>query len=438
MFVPFSWQRVIWRVALAYSPLFVLGALSGYFLEACLLAALIHVVWMYSQQHKLLDWLYNQRKLSPPHGAGSWEPVFHGIYNMLKRRLGRERELAQLMKYFRLGAEALPDAIVVINQDGAILWCNQLAQSMLGLKWPADAGQHLTNLIRTPAFVHYLQKGRFNQPLEIISPVEKNMWLEFRAMPYSQKQLLLVVRDVSQLRQLEKMRKRFVSNVSHELRTPLTVMRGYLEMLDQDEVDPLIWGKARNTMLDQSSRMENLVNQLLTLAKIESASLEDSSEPIDFSAIVNNLQAEVTGLAKDKQLSFKFNVQDNILIKGELEQLRSACGNLLGNAIKYCNEPGEVEVNLSLIATGVLFVVKDSGPGIAPKHLQRLTERFYRVDKARSRDTGGAGLGLSIVKHALQHHDSQLQIKSKVGKGSTFSFIIPKKLLVETANQEAS
>jgi two-component system phosphate regulon sensor histidine kinase PhoR len=199
----------------------------------------------------------------------------------------------------------------------------------------------------------------------------------------------------------------------------------------------MIWGKARSTMLDQSSRMENLVNQLLTLAKIESASVEDSSDPVDFSAIVHKLKAEVAGLAKDKQLSFKFKIEENILIKGEQEQLRSACGNLLGNAIKYCNEPGEIEVTLSVIPTGVVFAVKDSGPGIARKHLQRLTERFYRVDKARSRDTGGAGLGLSIVKHALQHHDSQLQIKSKQGKGSTFSFIIPKKLLVE-ARQQAS
>jgi two-component system phosphate regulon sensor histidine kinase PhoR len=431
MFVPFSWQRVLWRVALVYSPLFVLGVFTGYTLEMCLLAAVIHIVWMYSQQHKLLDWLYNQRKLSPPHGSGSWEPVFHGIYNMLKRRLGRERELAQLMKYFRLGAEALPDAIVVINQDGAILWCNQLAQGMLGLKWPADAGQHLTNLVRTPKFVNYLRKGRFDQPLEIISPVQSNVWLEFRAMPYSQQQLLLVIRDVSQLRKLEKMRKRFVSNVSHELRTPLTVMRGYLEMLDQDEVDPMIWGKARNTMLDQSSRMENLVNQLLTLAKIESASVEDNQETINFSNMVGNLETEVAGLAKGKQLSFSFDIAPGIEIKGDREQLRSACGNLVSNAIKYCSQPGEIHVSLSLIPQGALFLVKDSGPGIERKHLQRLTERFYRVDKARSRDTGGAGLGLSIVKHALQHHDSQLKIKSSVSKGSTFSFIIPSKLFIQ-------
>ncbi|WP_432462934.1 MULTISPECIES: phosphate regulon sensor histidine kinase PhoR [unclassified Agarivorans] len=432
MFVPFSWQRVVWRVALVYSPLFVLGILTGYILELCLLSAVIHIIWMYSQQHKLLDWLYNQRKLSPPHGSGSWEPVFHGIYNMLKRRLGRERELAQLMKYFRLGAEALPDAIVVINQDGAILWCNQLAQGMLGLKWPADAGQHLTNLVRTPSFVNYLRKGRFKQPLEIVSPVQAGVWLEFRAMPYSQQQLLLVVRDVSQLRQLEKMRKRFVSNVSHELRTPLTVLRGYLEMLDQEQVDPMIWGKARNTMLDQSARMENLVNQLLTLAKIESASVEDSLEPINFSEMVRNLEMDASGLAKDKQLDFDFNIEANIKIKGEREQLRSACGNLLGNAIKYCTEPGRVEVSLSLVPQGALFLVKDSGPGIAPKHLQRLTERFYRVDKARSRDTGGAGLGLSIVKHALQHHDSELNIKSRLNQGSSFSFIIPRKLFIKS------
>jgi two-component system phosphate regulon sensor histidine kinase PhoR len=227
------------------------------------------------------------------------------------------------------------------------------------------------------------------------------------------------------------MRKRFVSNVSHELRTPLTVMRGYLEMLDQDEVDPMIWGKARNTMLDQSSRMENLVNQLLTLAKIESASVEDNQETINFSNMVGNLETEVAGLAKGKQLSFSFDIAPGIEIKGDREQLRSACGNLVSNAIKYCSQPGEIHVSLSLIPQGALFLVKDSGPGIERKHLQRLTERFYRVDKARSRDTGGAGLGLSIVKHALQHHDSQLKIKSSVSKGSTFSFIIPSKLFIQ-------
>ncbi|WP_026958792.1 phosphate regulon sensor histidine kinase PhoR [Aliagarivorans taiwanensis] len=430
MFVPFSWRRILWRVCLLYSPLFIAGALTGYLLESVLAAALLHIFWLYRQQYRLLHWLYNQRKLSPPHGTGSWEAVFHGIYNLLKRRLNRERELAQLMKYFRLGAEALPDSIVVISQDRTILWCNQLARKMLGLQWPGDQGQHLTNLIRVPVFVNYINKGEFETPLEIESTKEPGKLLEFRVMPYSDKQLLLVVRDVTQLRRLEKMRKQFVSNVSHELRTPLTVLRGYLEMLDENEVEPMLWPRARATMLDQSARMENLVNQLLTLAKIEASPITRSKESINVPVILQGMESEAQSLAKDKQLEIRFDVDESIHVLGDQDQLRSACANLMVNAIKYCTEPGVIEISWQRDEKGAMFCVTDSGPGIGPKHLARLTERFYRVDKARSRETGGAGLGLSIVKHALEHHNSELKIKSKLGKGSSFYFVIPNKLLV--------
>lgn len=429
MLKPDSKGRLIWRIVRGYLPFVLMGTVFGNLFFWLFIASVAHLVWFYYHQRKLLKWLFKDKKLTPPEGTGSWESVFQGIYNLMRRRLSRERELAQRMKYFRLGAEALPDAIVVFDDEGHILWCNRLATKLVGLKWPVDSGQHIANLIRPPVFVAYINQRRFDQPLEIPSPERDGQLLEFRVMPYSQRQYLMVVRDVTQLRQLEKMRKHFVSNVSHELRTPLTVLRGYLEMLDHEQPDEMIWPRAQKVMLEQTTRMDNLVNQLLTLARIEAMPAVDHSLQIDVPSQLVSLENESASLARDKSLTFEFNVDPTLWAKGDADQLCSAFTNLVSNAIKYCKEPGHICVSWQRCEQGARFAVRDSGPGIEPHHLMRLTERFYRVDKARSRDTGGAGLGLSIVKHALQHHDSELFIESQMGKGSCFSFVIPNNLI---------
>ncbi|MFM2477511.1 phosphate regulon sensor histidine kinase PhoR [Celerinatantimonas sp. MCCC 1A17872] len=429
MLMPDTLGRLFWRLVWFYLPFLVVGWFFDHIFLALFVGCVVHLFWFYYQQRKLLNWLYVDKRLTPPQGNGSWQPVFYGIYQLVKRRLNRERELAQLMKSFRLGAESLPDAIVVFSSSDEITWCNRLASELLGLKWPVDAGQHVSNLIRHPSFVNYLSHRHFQEALEISSPARPDLLLECRVMPYGQ-QFLMLVRDITQQRKLDKMRKHFISNVSHELRTPLTVLRGYLEMFDDDLPEQKVWQRAHSMMSEQAIRMDNLVNQLLVLARIEAAPVVDIHDEINVPSLLDSLSSEAEQLAKDKTLTFSFNIDSDLWMHGSSEQMRSAFANLVYNAVKYCDQPGHVEVSWSKEPTGnARFAVKDSGPGIRPEHLLRLTERFYRVDKDRSRQTGGAGLGLSIVKHALQHHRSELSIESEFGKGSCFSFLIPSDLV---------
>ncbi|WP_429047996.1 phosphate regulon sensor histidine kinase PhoR [Aeromonas hydrophila] len=429
MLQPYAWRRQLWRMAFFYAPFALVGWLTNT-LALCLLAAtVLHLGWHYRFQKRLSDWLWHDRSLVPPNGSGSWEYIFNGIYKLQQRHRARRRELAGLIRRFREGAEALPDAAVVFRTDGSILWCNRLAEQLLGFRWPEDAGQHIGNLIRNPAFGAYLGKGQYDEPFEMTSPINEEKFLEFRIMPYAEDQAMLVVRDVTRLRSLEKTRKHFVSNVSHELRTPLTVLKGYLEMTEEPP-PPAMWAKAHKVMMEQTIRMDNLVNQLLTLSRIEAAPTVDLSHLVDMPAMLGLLEQEARALSGERAHQIEFMVQPNLLVRGDQDQLRSAVSNLVYNAIHYTPAGRKITVEWRKQGAMALFAVLDEGEGIPPEHLARLTERFYRVDKARSRHTGGSGLGLAIVKHALSHHDCQLDIESRVGLGSRFSFLIPGRMVV--------
>ncbi|MGL5976476.1 MAG: phosphate regulon sensor histidine kinase PhoR [Aeromonas sobria] len=433
MLQPYAWRRQLWRVVFFYTPFALVGWLIDHLPLCLLVAAVLHLGWHYRFQKRLSDWLWHDRSLVPPSGSGSWEYIFNGIYKLQQRHRARRRELAGLIRRFREGAEALPDAAVVFRTDGSILWCNRLAEQLLGFRWPEDSGQHIGNLIRNPAFNAYLGKGAYDEPLEMHSPINEEKFLEFRIMPYASDQAMLVVRDVTRLRSLEKTRKHFVSNVSHELRTPLTVLKGYLEMtaeMAEEPLSPAMWAKAHRVMMEQTIRMDNLVNQLLMLSRIEAAPTVDLSHLVDMPAMLGLLEQEARALSGDRAHLIEFMVQPDLLVRGDQEQMRSAVSNLVYNAIHYTPAGRKITVEWRKQGAMALFAVSDEGEGIAPEHLARLTERFYRVDKARSRHTGGSGLGLAIVKHALSHHDAQLEIESRVGVGSRFSFLIPGRMVV--------
>ncbi|MGL5092284.1 MAG: phosphate regulon sensor histidine kinase PhoR [Aeromonas sobria] len=433
MLQPYAWRRQLWRVVFFYTPFALVGWLIDHLPLCLLVAAVLHLGWHYRFQKRLSDWLWHDRSLVPPSGSGSWEYIFNGIYKLQQRHRARRRELAGLIRRFREGAEALPDAAVVFRTDGSILWCNRLAEQLLGFRWPEDSGQHIGNLIRNPAFNAYLGKGAYDEPLEMHSPINEEKFLEFRIMPYASDQAMLVVRDVTRLRSLEKTRKHFVSNVSHELRTPLTVLKGYLEMtaeMAEEPLSPAMWAKAHRVMMEQTIRMDNLVNQLLMLSRIEAAPTVDLSHLVDMPAMLGLLEQEARALSGDRAHQIEFMVQPELLVRGDQEQMRSAVSNLVYNAIHYTPAGRKITVEWRKQGAMALFAVSDEGEGIAPEHLARLTERFYRVDKARSRHTGGSGLGLAIVKHALSHHDCQLDIESRVGLGSRFSFLIPGRMVV--------
>lgn len=421
-----SWKTLFLELILCCIPAFILGAVFGY-LPWFLLASVAGLLcWHFWNLLRLSWWLWVDRSMTPPPGRGSWEPLLYGLHQMQMRNKKRRRELGNLIKRFRSGAESLPDAVVLTTEDGVIFWCNGLAQQLLNLRWPEDSGQNILNLLRYPEFTLYLKKRDFSRPQNLV--LGNGRHLEIRVMPYSDKQWLMVVRDVTQMHQLEGARRNFFANVSHELRTPLTVLQGYLEMLQEQTLEGAPREKALCTMREQTHRMEGLVKQLLTLSKIEAAPTLALNETIDVPMMLRLVEREAQTLSQ-KRHQLKFEVDSELKVRGSEDELRSAISNLVYNAINHTPEGTKIVVSWHHVPGGAEFRVEDNGPGIAAEHIPRLTERFYRVDKARSRQTGGSGLGLAIVKHAVNHHDSRLDIVSEPGKGTRFSFVIPERLI---------
>ncbi|CNL52308.1 phosphate regulon sensor histidine kinase PhoR [Yersinia kristensenii] len=428
-----SWKTLALELALFCLPALLLGAFIGYLPWLLLVSVVAALVWNFYNQLKLSHWLWLDRSMTPPSGRWSWEPLFYGLYQMQLRNRRRRRELALLIKRFRSGAESLPDAVVMTTIDGNIFWCNGLAQQLLGFRWPEDNGQHILNLLRYPEFSQYLQQQEFSRPLTL--QLNNGYYVEFRVMPYSEGQLLMVARDVTQMRQLEGARRNFFANVSHELRTPLTVLQGYLEMMHDQELAGPLRDKALGTMQEQTKRMDGLVKQLLTLSRIEAAPNVDMNEQVDIPRMLKILQHEVQALSGGRH-EITFRVNDQLKVFGNEDQLRSAVSNLVYNAVNHTPDGTKIEVCWQKTAQGAQFQVSDNGPGIGPEHVPRLTERFYRVDKARSRQTGGSGLGLAIVKHALSHHDARLDVMSEIDLGTRFIFTLPNRLIVPTVLTE--
>ena len=434
MYYPRSWTKSILRL-FTYLALIVL---VGVYLEnvtlVLLIASVTLIVFNYLHLYRLTKWLWQSRKMSPPSAPGLWEHVYEGVYYLQRRNRNKRRNLGELVKRFREGSEALPDAVVVVDKEAKIVWCNRHARIEIGLKWPDDSGRRIDNLIRHPKFIEYFHSGEYHFPIEIPAPTNPSKTFEYRIMTYGEDQLLLIVRDVSRVSQLEEMRKDFVANVSHELRTPLTVINGYLEVLtaDSNDENPFVQ-KAMNEMGTQTKRMQALIEDLLILSRIEASAERIYENTINMTALLKQVETEAKTLNVEKQHNISFKVDDELRIFGVETEMRSACSNLIFNAIHYTPAGGTITVLWKKRAGGAYFAVVDNGDGIEEKHLRRLTERFYRVDKARSRKTGGSGLGLSIVKHVLNHHNSFLNIESKVGKGSEFSFILPPELIYENS-----
>jgi two-component system phosphate regulon sensor histidine kinase PhoR len=434
MYYPRSWTKSILRLFIYLALIVLIGIYLENVTLVLLIAAVTLIIFNYLHLYRLTKWLWQSRKMSPPSAPGLWEHVYEGVYYLQRRNRNKRRNLGELVKRFREGSEALPDAVVVVDKEAKIVWCNRHARIEIGLKWPEDSGRRIDNLIRHPKFIEYFHSGEYHFPIEIPAPTNPSKTFEYRIMTYGEDQLLLIVRDVSRVSQLEEMRKDFVANVSHELRTPLTVINGYLEVLtaDSSEDNPFVQ-KAMNEMGTQTKRMQALIEDLLILSRIEASAERIYENTINMTALLKQVETEAKTLNSEKQHNISFKVDDDLRIFGVETEMRSACSNLIFNAIHYTPAGGNIKVLWKKRSGGAYFAVIDDGDGIEEKHLRRLTERFYRVDKARSRKTGGSGLGLSIVKHVLNHHNSYLNIESKVGKGSEFSFILPPELIYENS-----
>ncbi|NVK25822.1 MAG: phosphate regulon sensor histidine kinase PhoR [Gammaproteobacteria bacterium] len=425
-------KTLLVKVVIVLLPFFVVGFFSEHVYLSLFIGTICILLWNYYHLVKLINWLWHKRDAYPPRSKGVWADVFDAIYHQQRKHRKKRNELSVLVRRFRLGAESLPDAAIVFNEDKTLVWCNSLAQAMLGFKWPEDRGNRIDNFLRSPEFLSYLNAKNYDEPFEFTSPVDEHVILECRIAPFEKDKWTLICRDITALKQLEQMRKDFVANVSHELRTPLTVMRGYLEVLgDGDIPSTPIWQKAHKMMTEQTVRMDALVNQLLTLTKLENQQYTVGAGQVDVKSLLTTVKNEAESLSAGKH-NISLSVESGLGILGESEQLRSAFSNLVFNAVRYTPEGGQIDIECKKKSDGsIVFSVKDTGDGIPAEHLSRLTERFYRVEQARTRDSGGSGLGLSIVKHVLSNYDSELKIKSEVTKGSKFSFVIDEQFTCE-------
>ena len=425
-----GWSTLI-SVVMILAGVALIGSLFNIPFIALSLCGFAILVWHYRHMSRLAGYLWRDKKFSPPDGVGPWGVIYDGLYRLQQRNRRRRKDLAKLLKRFRQGAEALPDGALVLRSDHSIIWSNQLAQRLLGLRWPDDAGQRIDNLIRFPEFVVYLAQKEHPDAVVIPSPAIASRMVGFRMMPYDKHQTLLMVRDVTQWSRMEQMRRDFIANVSHELRTPLTVVQGYIEMLDDPQsMPPATWKKAHGMMLEQTRRMDSLISQLITLSRIEASERAELEHDIDVPQLLKVITDEAKALGAEKQMQISLTAEQNLHMRGDPIEMRSAFSNLIFNAVHYTPAQGRIEIQWYRDNHQAVFSVTDNGDGIASEHISRLTERFYRVDRARSRKTGGSGLGLAIVKHALHHHDSELEIKSSLTVGSTFKFAIPARLVL--------
>jgi len=422
---PNLWREV-WVVAFVALGALLLGLASDYpFLSAAaVFGAYIAVLLRRLQQ--LQRWLLARANAEIPDADGVWGDVFNEIRKLVKQAETREDHLADMVERFQNAAAAMPDAVVIVSQNDEIEWANPIAAPLLGISYPRDGGLRLGNLIRNPEFAHYLQTGAFSEPLEMTSPANTRKTVLLQIIPFGASQKLIIGRDVTRLLLLEEMRRHFVANVSHELRTPITVLSGYLETLRNikppraEELE-----KHLAIMHEQALRMQRLVDDLLTLSRLETTPPARHDEPVDVPALLEALKDTAQLLSNDRQHRITLDADPDLQLLGDSEELRSAFSNLINNAVRYTPPGGAIELHWQADPEGARLSVRDSGEGIGAQHIPRLTERFYRVDSARSRATGGTGLGLSIVKHVLLRHDAYLDIHSEVGKGSTFSCMFP-------------
>lgn len=392
-----------------------------------LLALALGLVLVWVRQLRKLAalsrWLDQPQDAPVPDATGAWGAVFSRLARRAKGALHSRAELSLALERFMDAAHAMPDGVIVLQRNETIEWINRTAESHFGLDRSRDRGQPITNLVRQPDFVGYLREREFGVPLVLDSARIPGHSLSLQVVPFGAERMLVISRDITQLQQLETMRRDFVANVSHELKTPLTVVGGFLETLadNPDELEPQEAARFVRLALEQARHMQRLVDDLLTLATLESAAPPPLDEEVDVASLMDEVADEARALSAGRH-RIEVDPGEPARLLGRRTELRSAFANLASNAVRYTAEGGQFALRWQLRGDGSgAFCVEDDGIGIESRHIPRLTERFYRVDRGRSRETGGTGLGLAIVKHVLTRHQASLEIESRPGAGSRFS-----------------
>jgi two-component system phosphate regulon sensor histidine kinase PhoR len=408
----------------------LVGCLLGGLPLGLFVAAVTFGLWAMVQTRKLLRWVREDYDIEPPESYGTWGEVLDGIYRLQKLQASERQRLRDEAQHLKDSLASIDDAAIILNAQHEIDWFNTAAERLLGLRYPGDIGQVLVNLLRDPAFISYFEGGDYREVLQIASPIDDEIKLECHTTLFGEGNHMVFVRNVTEMKRLEQMRTDFIANVSHELRTPLTVINGYLEaMLDTGSE----WQAAYEQMHGQAQRMERLLTDLTQLTRLESVPEKWQQSQLAVRSLIGSMFDEIS-LKKPGQ-KLEMRIEDNVELLGNYDEIYSAFSNLINNASKYSPDDAKISVLWHAKGDGARLVVRDTGLGIEPQHISRLTERFYRTDASRDSQTGGTGLGLAIVKHVLLRHQAGLQIKSEPGKGSEFICEFPPEHIVRRSVQ---
>jgi two-component system phosphate regulon sensor histidine kinase PhoR len=420
--VRLAWRQSLLRFVLLYALAAAVGAWTGEWAWALLAATAAVAVRAYWRLFRILRFLDWRQQLVTVHGQGLWAALDTLIYRRQTETRARARRLVGLLRAYRQAATAMPDgALIIDRRDQRLIWFNKSARRLLGLRYPQSLDRPLSLVLDDEAVQRWLVSGNIDEALnDVASPVDPARRLGLRLIRYSPREWLLVVRDVTQLVQLEQVRRDFVANVSHELRTPLTVIHGYLDMMEPAEDSE--WRPMVAEMRRQSQRMTELLADLLTLSRLEGHDALDD-EPVAMAPMLDTLRREAEALSQGRHSIAVVDLARRDLT-GSTRELHSAFSNLVANAVRYTPTGGSIRIEFAPADDGgATLSVTDTGFGIPAVHVPRLTERFYRVSTSRSRESGGTGLGLAIVKHVLVLHQARLQIDSEVGRGSRFACV---------------
>ena len=423
-----AWTIEYTRIFLLVLAALIIGLTTKQWIFAILLPCAVYIGWTIFQLRAFERWIRLGAKVSEaPNANGIWQLIVQHIYRAQKKTTQQKKRLTILLNRFESTISALPYATVTLDEHMEIIWANEAAKGTLGINKITDVGQRFDNLVRDPGLQALINDNNNGKPVQLISPVSPAITLMVSCVTFGDDQRLITAKDISQIVSVQKLRKAFIANASHELRTPLTVIAGYLEIMGGDDSLPPPQSAMINNAAEQATRMQSILSDLLTLSKLEEKNQvypKDSGDRIHIATMLKQLADDIGQTYNSNTI--ELDVSDTLYIRANEPEMFSLCQNLLTNAVKYSSDNTTVNVQCKLSNKGAASIrFMDCGDGIAPEHLSRLTERFYRVNDQRAHQVDGTGLGLSIVKHILENHGGDLKIHSELGKGSVFSAQIP-------------
>ena len=412
-------QNEIWRITAIVLFSLILGISFERPLEALLFGVLVYIIWASRTIGRIFDWIDIGMRGVPPDMDGVWGDFADTLNRQRRRHRGTQEKMRRAINRAKRVTEAVDDAVIVLRRDRTIDWWNSAGKKFLGLR-SSDRGVAITNFIREPQFVAYINSSQFESSTPLPASIHNGRLLEFSAVMFGESEIVVVISDITQINELEKVRKEFVGNVSHELRTPLTVMRGYVDTLSDLKGNSAMADKAYQEMSIQIDRMKDLADDIILLSKFESDAVTLVQQPVDLGDLMSKIVAEAEQLSANKH-NIKLNFPTSTVLNTDTKMLRSALSNIVFNAVLHNPQGADIVIDITQSETHTEVVINDNGVGIDADEIPRLTERFYRGDNSRNSNTGGSGLGLAIVKHALTGCDATLAIKSTLGSGATFT-----------------